>query len=119
MVMAPFGPSSKPGWCSYLSWGYPVLIGDNGLIDIVLHLGLVGVFLIISIIFYAFFITGKYAFTVLSGKSFFPLLCIVFVVVSNISLSMLVELEFSFGLTYILSLQIAQKIPSCNIPNQI
>jgi exopolysaccharide production protein ExoQ len=84
----------RVGVKSYLSWGYPVLIGDNGLIDIVLHLGLLGVLFIVSIISYAFFITGKFALTERNGMAFFPLICIVFIVMSNISLSMIVELEY-------------------------
>lgn len=84
----------RVGLQTHLSWGYPVLIGDNGLIDILLHLGFAGALLIILILGYAFFISGKYAICEKNGMAFFPLISSVFVLVSNISLSMLVELEF-------------------------
>ena len=79
---------------THLSWGYPVLIGDNGLIDILLHLGVIGAFLVLLMTVYAFFISIKYASTKKNGMAFLPLISSIFIVMSNISLSMFIELEF-------------------------
>jgi exopolysaccharide production protein ExoQ len=84
----------RVGLQTHLSWGYPVLIGDNGLIDIMLHLGLAGAFLMVLILGYALILSGKFAFHKKTGMAFFPLISLIFVLVSNISLSMLIELEF-------------------------
>ncbi len=89
-VFEPF----RVGLQTQLSWGYPVLIGDNGLIDILLHLGLIGAVMVVFILGYASFVSGKFAFHEKSGMAFFPLISIIFVLVSNVSLSMLIELEF-------------------------
>lgn len=86
--------SVRTGLQSTLRWGYPVLIGDNGLVDIILHLGIVGAIVMIGIILFAFYHSGKYAFTVKTGMAFLPVIGMVFVVMSNISLSMLLELEY-------------------------
>ncbi len=84
---------------SQLGWRYPVLIGDNGLIDIFLHLGLVGTGLMVLLIPLAQIKSIKLAFTKKTMTGFFPLISMVFLVMSNISLSMLIEVEY---LTWVL-----------------
>ena len=86
--------SVRTGLQSALGWGYPVLIGDNGMVDILLHLGVAGAILMLALILYAFYRSGKYAITVKTGMAFLPLIGMVFVVMGNISLSMLLELEY-------------------------
>lgn len=77
-----------------LGWGYPVMIGDNGLVDILLHLGIVGAALMLLVILYAGYRGIKYPLSNKSLASFFPLIILSFVIVSNITLSMLIELEY-------------------------
>jgi O-antigen ligase len=77
-----------------LGWGYPVLIGDNGLVDILLHLGIIGAGIMVFIILFSLVKAVKSAFTHKSLLSFFPLIAIVYIIVCNISLSLLIELEY-------------------------
>ena len=79
---------------SQLGWRYPVLIGDNGLVDIFLHLGLVGTGLMVLLMLITLVKSIKLAFTNKNLTGFFPLISMVFVVMSNISLSMLIEVEY-------------------------
>lgn len=79
---------------SQLGWRYPVLIGDNGLIDIFLHLGLLGTGLMVLLILTSLVKSIKLAFTNKDFIGFFPLISMVFVIMSNISLSMLIEVEY-------------------------
>jgi exopolysaccharide production protein ExoQ len=99
----------RVGLQNYLGWGYPVVIGDNGLIDILLHLGLTGSILMIFILGYTLWISIKYALHEKTGIAFFPLISIIFVLVSNISLSMLIELEFFTWSLLIMILLICSK----------
>lgn len=109
----------RVGLQNQLSWGYPVLIGDNGLMDIQIHLGLAGSLLMLLIIGYALFSTGNFAGKNKTGLSFFPLIGIIFIVMSNVSLSMLIELEFlnwSLLIMFImLSLGIQKAVPAHQI----
>ena len=76
-----------------LSWGVKVMIGDNGLIDILLHLGLVGVMLILLLIVLGFTRAIRYFLQERTMIAAFPILLLVFGVVANISLSLILEIE--------------------------
>jgi len=76
-----------------VGWTFPVIMSDNGYIDIFLHLGLVGVFLLFSTVTLAFFRSVKYALKEQTINSFFPFLLVIFVITVNISLSYMLELE--------------------------
>jgi exopolysaccharide production protein ExoQ len=77
-----------------LGWMYPVLNGDNGWVDIALHLGAAGV-VVFTLILIRF---GVYAFRLLKRQhdmlAFFPAGMLLFIIISNISLSLFLELEF-------------------------
>ena len=77
-----------------LGWMYPVLNGDNAWVDIALHLGAAGV-VVFTLILIRF---GVYAFRPLKRQhdmlAFFPAGLLLFVVISNISVSLFLELEF-------------------------
>jgi exopolysaccharide production protein ExoQ len=76
-----------------VDWGYPVLIGDNGWIDILLHLGLVGFgcMVILQIVG-----LGKSIRQMVSTNGLiacFPLITVSYIILANISLSMFLETE--------------------------
>ncbi len=76
-----------------INWTMPVLIGDNGYLDILLHLGIIGLILFLSILLIASirFLSGGIAGG--SVSAFFPFLLVVFLIVANISFSLFLELE--------------------------
>jgi exopolysaccharide production protein ExoQ len=86
--------SVRAGIQAALGWMYPVLIGDNGWMDIALHLGMVGVVLF-TLILIRF---GIFAFKKLKIQpdmlSFFPAGLLLFIIVGNLTLSLFLELEF-------------------------
>jgi hypothetical protein len=77
-----------------VGWGYPIFIGDNGLIDIFLHLGITGVVSILIVILMSI----KHAVMMIvkrSGFIFtFPMIALIYMILANISLSMLLESEY-------------------------
>lgn len=76
-----------------LGWSSAVVIGDNGLMDIGLHLGIVGVILMITLIVTGFVRAVKHFLQNRTMLSALPMLLLVFVVVANISLSLILESE--------------------------
>lgn len=74
-------------------WSNQVLIGDNGFIDILLHLGLIGLLILIGLIILGIIFSIK---TLIHKKtiiSSLPFLLLIFLIVSNISLSLILEVE--------------------------
>jgi O-antigen ligase len=76
-----------------IGWDFAPLSADNGLMDIFLNLGLVGVILLISTVLLCLFRVVKYALKEQTLISFFPLLAMIFVITANISVSFILELE--------------------------
>jgi exopolysaccharide production protein ExoQ len=76
-----------------LNWGVIVGIGDNGMIDIFLHLGIVGVTVILILIGLGFIRAIRYFLQERTIIAAFPTLLLVFGVVANISLSLILEIE--------------------------
>jgi exopolysaccharide production protein ExoQ len=77
-----------------VGWMFPIMIGDNGLIDITLHLGIAG--LIMTLTIYAQSLKRSIQFTK-NGKilsCFFPFIGLIFAFLANITLSMFLELEY-------------------------
>jgi O-antigen ligase len=87
-----------------VGWPYPVLIGDNGFLDILLHLGAVGLIVFLVIMGYMFYQTGKYGFRHLTLEGFFPLIVILYVLVANISFSLFLETESFIWLLMVVNL---------------
>jgi hypothetical protein len=77
-----------------VGWGYPIFIGDNGLIDIFLHLGITGVVSILIVILMSI----KHAIMMIVKRSgfiyTFPMIALIYMILANISLSMLLESEY-------------------------
>lgn len=78
---------------SVIGWEYAPIVADNGLIDIFLNLGLIGVVMLSSIVGLCSYRTAIYALKEQTIKSFFPVLVMIFVIMSNISVSFILELE--------------------------
>ena len=87
-----------------VGWLYPVLIGDNGYLDILLHLGIVGLIIFILILARMCFQTGKFAFHHLTIEGFFPFIVIIYALVANISFSLFLETESFVWLLMVISL---------------
>lgn len=76
-----------------VGWPFPVLIADNGFLDILLHLGGVGLSVfVVSLAIIAVSIV-RHAFRRPSLLTFFPLLVLIYALVANISFSLFMELE--------------------------
>lgn len=76
-----------------VGWTYQVLIGDNGLIDIILHLGYVGAALFTLVFAQALYGALRIAWRRRTLESGFSLLVIGFVLLGNASFSLLFETE--------------------------
>jgi exopolysaccharide production protein ExoQ len=76
-----------------IGWDFAPITAHNGLLDIFLCLGLVGVVLLISVVLVGLYRVTKYALKEQTFISLFPLLMIGFVILTNISETFLLELE--------------------------
>jgi exopolysaccharide production protein ExoQ len=72
-------------------WG--VGMGDNGYIDILLHLGVIGMIILIIILVLGFIRGVKFFLQKRTLEAAFPILVLVFVIVANISISLILETE--------------------------
>lgn len=84
----------RTGLQSAMGWGYPLVMGDNGFIDISLHLGVTGVLISGGILIFAFIKTFIYGLRKVDLVSFLPLLTIIYGILVNISLSLFTELDY-------------------------
>ncbi|HLF75133.1 MAG TPA: O-antigen ligase family protein [Anaerolineales bacterium] len=76
-----------------IGWGSQPLIGDNGFIDILLHLGIVGLLIFLSVLAVASVRAFLHAISHKTLADFFPLLIMIYAVFANISLSLFAETE--------------------------
>jgi len=76
-----------------VGWDLPPLVSDNGYIDIFLHLGLVGIFLLVITLVLCLFRVAKHALKEQTVVSFFPVLLMIIIIIVNMSLSFYLELE--------------------------
>lgn len=87
-----------------VGWQFPVAIADNGFLDILLHVGVIGFIPFFGVLMVAFARSAKLAFRDYSLISFFPLLLMVYAVVANISFSLFLETETFIWLIIVASL---------------
>lgn len=92
-----------------LGWGFPVAIADNGFLDILLHVGLVGFIPFLSVLIISFVRSGKIVLQDHSIVSFFPLLLLIFAVLANISFSLFLETETFLWLVVVAALFIVTR----------
>jgi exopolysaccharide production protein ExoQ len=83
----------RVGIAQVLDWSYPVLIGDNGFVDILVNLGVVGLVIFIGLMTTGIYFAVKKLLQKRTLISAFPLIYFVFFLVANISLSLILESE--------------------------
>jgi len=92
-----------------LGWGFPVVIGDNGFLDILLHVGLIGFIPFLGVLFLVFVRALRFARREHSLISFFPLLLMIYAVFANISFSLFLETETFLWLVIVSALFLLTK----------
>jgi len=85
--------SFRTGTQELLGWGYPIAIADNGFIDILFHVGLLGLMLFMGVLILAVVRSFRYALAHRNLLDFFPLLLLFYSLVANISFSLFLETE--------------------------
>lgn len=92
-----------------VGWPFPVLIADNGFLDILLHLGVAGLTVFVaSLAVMAVYIVWR-AFRQPTLLTFFPLLVLVYALVANVSFSLFLELETFVWLMVVLSYSLSMR----------
>lgn len=76
-----------------LGWGFPVAIGDNGFLDILLHVGVLGLIPFLLVLMTAFVRFFRYAIQGKTMMSFFPESVLIFAFIANLSFSFFLEAE--------------------------
>jgi O-antigen ligase len=94
-----------------IGWDYAPIVSDNGLVDIFLHLGLVGVILLISTVLLSLFRVARHVLKEQIIISFFPVLLMIFIVTVNMSLSFILELESFVWFLLVFALFSATPLP--------
>ena len=83
----------RVGFAAILGWSWPIMIGDNGFVDILAHLGVVGLVILIGLLIIGIYLAVKHLLQKGTLISAFPIIFFVFVLVANISLSLILETE--------------------------
>lgn len=75
------------------AWTSPPLIADNGFLDILIHLGIIGLLLFLGILIIAAVRSVRFAIAQKTPPAFFPLLVMVYAFFGNLSFSLFAETE--------------------------
>ena len=76
-----------------VGWSIAVTLGDNGFIDILIHLGFVGISFLLLLLIFGFIRGTCYFLKKRTMIAAFPIVVLIFGVVANISLSLILEVE--------------------------
>ncbi|OGN75976.1 MAG: hypothetical protein A2X25_02210 [Chloroflexi bacterium GWB2_49_20] len=95
-------------------WGFASLSSDNGLVDIYLHLGLVGILLLISSVILFVYRVTRYALREQTLISFLPAIIMVFIIIANISVSFFLEFESLGWFLMVFALFATTPLPHAN-----
>lgn len=76
-----------------LGWPYPIVIGDNGFIDIILHVGIIGFIVFVFMLALACVRMMRLALCERTLLAFVPLLVMAYVLITNFTLSYFLETE--------------------------
>lgn len=85
--------SFRVGAGERVHWGKPAVIADNGFLDILLHLGIVGLLIFLGVLIVAFVRSFRYGRARGTLTDFFPLLLMFYAVVGNVAFSLFMETE--------------------------
>ena len=85
--------SFRVGAGERVHWGKPAVIADNGFLDILLHLGIVGLLIFLGVLIVAAVRSFRYGLARGTLTDFFPLLLIFYAVVGNVAFSLFMETE--------------------------
>jgi hypothetical protein len=83
----------REGISEAVNWKYPVFIGDNGYLDIQLHLGVIGILLLVGLLVLGIRLAAQYLRHNNSNLFSFPIVFLIFFLFANISLSLILESE--------------------------
>ena len=97
-----------------VDWSYPVMIGDNGFLDILLNLGIVGLVFFLLNYFKAWFVSVKLFLQELNLESFFPFIFMIYSLFANVSFSLFLETEI-----FVWILMVALMISSTSIKRKL
>jgi O-antigen ligase len=92
-------------------WSAQPLIADNGLLDIFLHLGILGVLLLVAVLILVTFRSLGYALAHKTLAGFLPLLVMVYAIFANISFSLFAETEVFIWFLIVAALFMGTKRP--------
>ena len=93
--------SFRIGMQHAVGWSFPVLIGDNGFMDILLHVGLIGLILFLAIWVKMWVISIRNILSRHEIQEIFPLVFMIFTLLANITFSLFLETESFVWLTMI------------------
>jgi len=98
-------------------WGKPAVIADNGFLDILLHLGILGLLIFLSVLLVASARTFRYAYGRRTLTDCFPLLIMFYAVVGNIAFSLFMETEvFVWLLIVIVLFETTPRVDPAEVP---
>jgi O-antigen ligase len=96
----------------HIGWPSQPLIGDNGFLDILLHVGIIGLLLFLTVLLLAFVRSARYAIAHRTLESFFPLIVMIYAVFANISFSLFAETEVFVWFLIVAVLFMTARLPA-------
>ena len=96
--------SFRVGAGERVHWGKPAVIADNGFLDILLHLGIVGLLIFLGVLIVASVRSLRYGLAGRTLTDFFPLLLVFYAVVGNLAFSLFMETEIFVWLLIVIVL---------------
>jgi O-antigen ligase len=85
--------SFRVGAAQRVHWRWPAAIADNGFLDVLLHLGIVGLLVFLGVLIVAIVRSFRYGLAGRTLTDFFPLLLMFYAVVGNLAFSLFMETE--------------------------
>ena len=98
------GESFRVGAGQRLHWGKPVVIADNGFLDVLLHLGMLGLLIFLSVLILTAVRSFRYALARRTLTDFLPLLLMFYAVIANVAFSLFMETEIFVWLLIVIVL---------------